>query len=494
MTVVRTVYETQPQETSAVVEGNPTEVQSEDQKTTSTAENHASQTRDVHSQTSAYAGDRSEPTVISMATVSTAAETALQQATGKPTAHASDVGEATQFASHSASPTETAVSASSSPNQTQAADSNNGSSSGSSSAGAKAGIAFGVLGGLFVMGVIVWLIFSRRKKRVLQDRDDREKMEGPFADVHQHVEPLFHPSDAQPPRLSLRPVTQFFPYWNTDKRASKGDTMFLAPAAAPPARRSAAAEVRDRPSTSQSTHSANPFGNYAERIPSPVAEEHCVRPQSAANPVEQSPFASHSDGFDAAAAAAAALAVESTAAAGLSRKASMRKDGVTRVDLTIPTELQPVPPSPAGTEFSETPLTPGAPPVRTNGAAAIAAAGGPQHSTVHRVQLDFNPTLEDEMELRAGELVRLLHEYDDGWVRRPPERYETLEPDALTKLARLSASAWIGPSRVLCRALACLPSQSNLAPHRAAKDFAVGLLLTPTVRLEGLVDLLDTDR
>jgi hypothetical protein len=24
--------------------------------------------------------------------------------------------------------------------------------------------------------------------------------------------------------------------------------------------------------------------------------------------------------------------------------------------------------------------------------------------------------LEDEMELKAGELVRLLHEYDDGWV------------------------------------------------------------------------------
>jgi hypothetical protein len=25
--------------------------------------------------------------------------------------------------------------------------------------------------------------------------------------------------------------------------------------------------------------------------------------------------------------------------------------------------------------------------------------------------------MDDELELRAGQLVRLLHEYDDGWVR-----------------------------------------------------------------------------
>lgn len=48
--------------------------------------------------------------------------------------------------------------------------------------------------------------------------------------------------------------------------------------------------------------------------------------------------------------------------------------------------------------------------------AAIAAAGGPADSSVHRVQLDFTPTLEDEMELHRGQVVRLLHEYDDGWV------------------------------------------------------------------------------
>lgn len=35
---------------------------------------------------------------------------------------------------------------------------------------------------------------------------------------------------------------------------------------------------------------------------------------------------------------------------------------------------------------------------------------------VHRVQLDFAPSMDDELELRQGQLVRMLHEYDDGWV------------------------------------------------------------------------------
>lgn len=47
---------------------------------------------------------------------------------------------------------------------------------------------------------------------------------------------------------------------------------------------------------------------------------------------------------------------------------------------------------------------------------APVAAAGPPSGNVHRVQLDFKPSMEDELELCAGQLVRLLHEYDDGWV------------------------------------------------------------------------------
>lgn len=58
-----------------------------------------------------------------------------------------------------------------------------------------------------------------------------------------------------------------------------------------------------------------------------------------------------------------------------------------------------------------------------NTAATVAAAGsgpGPRGpNNVHRVQLDFKPSMDDELELRSGQLVRMLHEYDDGWVSTP---------------------------------------------------------------------------
>jgi hypothetical protein len=94
----------------------------------------------------------------------------------------------------------------------------------------------------------------------------------------------------------------------------------------------------------------------------------------------------------------------------------MRKDVQKNFDLTLLPKLGPTPPSPAGTEFSMSSVSAGAPMPPSNGAAAIAAAGGPANSNVHRVQLDFKASLDDEMDLKAGDLVRLLHEYDDGWA------------------------------------------------------------------------------
>ena len=55
----------------------------------------------------------------------------------------------------------------------------------------------------------------------------------------------------------------------------------------------------------------------------------------------------------------------------------------------------------------------------TSGSGQVAtAARGPNN--VHRVQLEFKPSMDDELELKSGELVRMLHEYDDGWVSRWP--------------------------------------------------------------------------
>ncbi|KAL1969487.1 hypothetical protein VTN77DRAFT_8925 [Rasamsonia byssochlamydoides] len=41
----------------------------------------------------------------------------------------------------------------------------------------------------------------------------------------------------------------------------------------------------------------------------------------------------------------------------------------------------------------------------------------PLPSNVYRVHMDYIPALDDEIELRVGQLVRLLHVYDDGWTQ-----------------------------------------------------------------------------
>ncbi|KAL1848952.1 hypothetical protein Daus18300_013410 [Diaporthe australafricana] len=85
-------------------------------------------------------------------------------------------------------------------------------------------------------------------------------------------------------------------------------------------------------------------------------------------------------------------------------------------DLALSRELRTVPPSSAGTEFSMHEVESGQALEPSAGAAEIAAAGVPSDTTVYRVTLDFKPTMDDEMELHIGQVVRLLHEYGDGWA------------------------------------------------------------------------------
>ncbi len=182
--------------------------------------------------------------------------------------------------------------------------------------------------------------------------------------------------------------------------------------------------------TSGNPRSPDPFGDNAERIHSPTSSQGTQPPVS---PISETSDAGTAVSIDsvpegtlgvatAATAATAAIATVSVTSAagaattGLARKTSIRRDVPKPLDLTLPPPVSAVPPSPAGTEFSMNSIATGQAPGPSTSAAAIAAAGGPPTSTVHRVQLDFKPTLEDEMELRGGQLVRLLHEYDDGWV------------------------------------------------------------------------------
>lgn len=292
-----------------------------------------------------------------------------------------------------------ATSATATPTATAASNTQQGTSS-----AATAGIAIGVLAGLLAVLLLVWLIFTKRKRQMEAEKQrlaDDEKINGPFSDKNEVKAPT------AAPQLSLRPASQFMPTEVPERRASRANMMNPSSnVPGSPLSRPAGASAWERPTVSSTqtagerpgtSASFNPFGDNQQ-----IPEE-----SSPVGPAGDSPVS-----------AGAAGAVAGAAAGGLTRKTSIRNDGFKPLDLTKPQPLplNAHPPSPAGTDYSINTVSPGLPPGPSASAAAIAAAGGPAQSTVHRVQLDFRPTLEDEMALQAGQLVRLLHEYDDGWA------------------------------------------------------------------------------
>ena len=220
-------------------------------------------------------------------------------------------------------------------------------------------------------------------------------------------------------------MTQFLP----DLAAQRKSGGNLLAVAGGPARHnvptSSAADVEKAAAVDQTYNPANPFGNHAA-----VSEKTPVNngPNDPTNP-----FGNHAEvsrqltnaGPEAEIVPPAPLrirtptpdgkrATEAGALAGGAAGAivAQRQDAPKPLNLSsdragspaMSNHLDGGMPSPAGTEFSMTPASPGSFPP------------GQPPSNVHRIQLDFKPSMDDELSLRAGQLVRLLHEYDDGWV------------------------------------------------------------------------------
>lgn len=298
--------------------------------------------------------------------------------------------------------TVTTAESSSTPNvaaETQApSESAISSGDGGLSGGAKAGIAIGVVAGVLALVGLVFLLLARKRKQKegMQSISDDEKLHGAF------MPGGYAPTPAQAAAASA--AASRGPGALPTQQAMGAQ---VAPAAAgvfrnePP--RSPTGSSWERPLTSSSQNAANPFGSHAELPGS--------RPTTPPSNGHAAVAAAVAGGVGAAAGAAATR--------GLQRKTS-RNHGPKQLDLTLPppgpAPPSAVPPSPARTEYSVSSISSGQQAPVTAGSSAIAAAGGPPGSTVHRVQLDFEPTLDDELPLKAGQLVRLLHEYDDGWV------------------------------------------------------------------------------
>lgn len=304
------------------------------------------------------------------------------------------------------------------------------SSSGGMSGGAKAGLAIGILLAIAAVAGLIFFCFRRRRdnRNEAYDKTADEKAgfasEGATGGLARSASVQTTTTSATAPRLSLRPVTQFLPDLAAQR---KSGNLLAAPASQPranPPTSNDAISEKVAPGN-HSKDPANPFGNHAEMSEKLPIQSNAENP---ANPfgtdaetsrqltggspepdvVPPAPLRIRTPTPDGKSVAAgigtgSATAGVTGAVAGESHHAP-KPLNLSPGRSASPAMQDRGMPSPAGTEFSMTPVSPGS------------FASGPPPSNVHRIQLDFKPSMDDELELRAGQLVRLLHEYDDGWA------------------------------------------------------------------------------
>lgn len=299
--------------------------------------------------------------------------------------------------------------------------------SGGMSGGAKAGLALGILLGVGALLGAVLFMYHRKKKKVQQEKFDNEKVmqEKNVMKEMPPPPPVEHDNDSlrttrtmtTAPRLSLRPVTQFSPTL-TESRKSSANTLDIGAALAVPHERTLSPSQPNTPNNGQqgagTAPAENPFGDPHNPFTNDAATDSPpTATQNTPSPTHLNDFGNPAPAIAAADAgpASAPLPVMTPLSAAIPRKE-------VPAPLSLRSEagaLSFVQPSPAWAE--DIPASPGPAPT---GPPPIAVAGGAANSTakdnVHRVQLDFKPSMNDELELHAGQLVRMIHEYDDGWV------------------------------------------------------------------------------
>ncbi|KAF2088626.1 hypothetical protein K490DRAFT_64672 [Saccharata proteae CBS 121410] len=286
------------------------------------------------------------------------------------------------------------------------ASSTSSPSSGMSS-GAKAGLALGILFSVAAVLVLVLLFYRKKKKQQQQERirleDEKHanNLGELTAGLSGNASNRTTRTGVTAPRLSLRPVTEFLP--NLENRKSAGnklETLTALPSVGAWEKHGSEKNANDPADPANpfghhaETHSmtkpsVNPFGNSAEIPETPINED------AVALPTPTTP------GTPAAFYGPEILRPGSTTGAPKSFSIDS--------DTTLPPGWQNL----ANWTSGDVPPSPGPAPV---GALPAVAGARPSPNNVHRVQMEFKPSMDDELELNAGQLVRMLHEYDDGWA------------------------------------------------------------------------------
>ncbi|RMZ87911.1 hypothetical protein DV736_g4863, partial [Chaetothyriales sp. CBS 134916] len=245
------------------------------------------------------------------------------------------------------------------------------SSSGMSTA-AKAGLAIGIIAAIGLLAAfLLWLLGKKRRQREENERTNNEK---PAFDVSHPTGPVTQtpPSAANgdAPRLSLRPMSRMMDGFLGGSNRRSGNLL------------NSIDEDRRDPE-----HSRGP------------------------TPFSKTPFA-----------ATIAQQVEpqyrgSTEADRCERLENHLRSPSPEDSLPI---QKPLSPEPSREEaLTPTPDFVSAPSIVAAALPSPALSGksdSPPGGNVYRVLMDFSPSMDDELELKTGQLIRLLHEYDDGWA------------------------------------------------------------------------------
>ena len=291
------------------------------------------------------------------------------------------------------------------------------------SSGAKAGLAIGILLAIVLLLGLLFFCFRRKRKHANEDYVKTDDEKAAYVEGLKRSQSVASTrTTATAPRLSLRPITQFMPDMAARGKAMNGAVPAAALGAAGGAAVGAAAsrdhndpenpfgnhaEVPRKSQGSsekgvdlpiQNNAAENPFGNNAEVLP----QTNDLATRSMSDDDIPAPLRVRTPTPEVSAVAGGAVA---GAAGGLAApQTAERRNAPKPLNLTPKRSVSPAASSPAASEFSQISVP------------AAATVNGPSPSNVHRIQLDFKPSMDDELSLRAGQLVRLLHEYDDGWV------------------------------------------------------------------------------
>ncbi|GAM82429.1 hypothetical protein ANO11243_004080 [Dothideomycetidae sp. 11243] len=281
-----------------------------------------------------------------------------------------------------------AVSSTSSPTSTTAG------SGGKLSIGPLIGIA---LAGFVVIALVAGAaIFFLRKKKRQQKESQSHNLDNEKTNFGFNSSPK---QDSRAPRLSLRPVTQFLPTLiETKTDNSRAPRLSLRPVT----------QFLPTLTESKVTEITSATGGL-DSFPAPSQS------QASYNPRDRRSIQNKND---AVAARLSAAATEKAAEnAPIPVFPSSPKPALAPVLVSDPFADRQIDSRPVSRDDSRPTTAMSYEPIEeTAQTTRNPPSPNSQQNTVHRVQLDFKPSMDDELELRAGQVVRIVHEYDDGWA------------------------------------------------------------------------------